>query len=50
LEADLERGQTLNQLFDVLRDHGIEIVSMRNKANRLEELFLRLIAENKTEL
>lgn len=49
LEVDMQRGQTLNQLFDALRQHQIEVVSMRNKANRLEELFLSLIAENKQE-
>lgn len=47
LEVEVGRGQTLNELFDMLRSHEIEVVSMRNKANRLEELFLRLIAENK---
>lgn len=49
LEVDMQRGQTLNQLFDALRQYQIEVVSMRNKANRLEELFLSLIAENKQE-
>lgn len=49
LEVDMQRGQTLNQLFDVLRHCQVEVVSMRNKANRLEELFLSLIAENKQE-
>lgn len=47
LEVDLSRNQTLNELFEALRSHAIEVVSMRNKANRLEELFLNLIAENK---
>lgn len=49
LELDVEKGQTINDLFDLLRQHNIEVVSMRNKANRLEELFLNLISENKTE-
>jgi len=49
LEIDIEKNQTFNELFDLLRNYNIEVVSMRNKANRLEELFLRLISENKKE-
>jgi len=49
LEVSLKRGQTLNELFNLLREYKIEITSMRNKANRLEELFLDLIAENNKE-
>jgi ABC-2 type transport system ATP-binding protein len=30
-------------LFQVLEQHGIVVKSMRNKANRLEELFVRLV-------
>ncbi len=33
----------LNTLFSLLDQHGIKIHSMRNKSNRLEELFLDLI-------
>ncbi len=43
LEADMTRGHDLNSLFAALTDHGIQVRSMRNKANRLEELFVRLI-------
>ena len=43
LEVEIEQGTTLNQLFRSLNDQGIEITSMRNKANRLEELFVRLV-------
>jgi len=42
LEADIQRGQHLNDLFRVLDDAGIRVQSMRNKANRLEELFIRM--------
>lgn len=49
LEIDIEKNQTFNELFDLLRNYNIEVVSMRNKTNRLEELFLRLISENKKE-
>ncbi|HNP64342.1 MAG TPA: ABC transporter ATP-binding protein [Woeseiaceae bacterium] len=46
LEVEKGPGRDLNELFAQLDTYGIKIVSMRNKANRLEELFLRLI-ENK---
>ena len=46
LEVDLEKTQTVNTLFNHLSEQGIQIQSMRNKANRLEELFVRLTGEN----
>ncbi len=45
IEVELPRGTELNQLFAALGDHGIKVVSMRNKANRLEELFVRLTSK-----
>jgi len=41
--ASLPKAQSLNALFRVLEQRGIEVKSMRNKVNRLEELFLRLV-------
>jgi ABC-2 type transport system ATP-binding protein len=46
LEAEMSRAHDLNSLFAVLSARGITVVSMRNKANRLEELFVRLIEAN----
>jgi ABC-2 type transport system ATP-binding protein len=43
LEASLPREKSLNKLFSELERQDIHVLSMRNKANRLEELFLRLI-------
>ncbi|HWT16359.1 MAG TPA: ABC transporter ATP-binding protein [Patescibacteria group bacterium] len=43
LEADVPKGTTLNDLFDALARTGIRVRSLRNKANRLEELFLNLV-------
>jgi ABC-2 type transport system ATP-binding protein len=43
LEADVSKGRGLNDLFKQLSAHGITISSLRNKANRLEELFMRLV-------
>ena len=46
LEVELHRGQTLNELFQTMTQEQIIISSMRNKTNRLEELFIRLIKNN----
>lgn len=47
LEIELKRSQSLNDLFQTLSNQNIPIFSMRNKTNRLEELFIHLINENK---
>ncbi len=47
IEVELLKGQSLNDLFMVLNNHQIQITNVQNKMNRLEELFIRLIAENK---
>ncbi|MFC1689651.1 ABC transporter ATP-binding protein [Pseudomonadota bacterium] len=43
LEASLPKQKSLNVLFSELERQGIHVLSMRNKANRLEELFMGLI-------
>ncbi|SHH79455.1 ABC transporter ATP-binding protein [Ferrimonas marina] len=43
LEVDVEKTAGLNGLFSQLSAQGIEVLSMRNKANRLEELFVSLV-------
>jgi ABC-2 type transport system ATP-binding protein len=43
LEVEISQGQSLNDVFSRLSAQGIEVGSMRNKANRLEELFIRLV-------
>lgn len=42
VEVDVSKGQSMNELFALLSQVGVKIASMRNKSNRLEELFLRL--------
>ncbi|EIR84352.1 ABC transporter ATP-binding protein, partial [Yersinia pestis] len=42
LEVDVKREQGLNSLFSQLNVQGVQVQSMRNKANRLEELFVTL--------
>lgn len=43
LEVDLNKSQNLNQVFQQLSTANIEVISMRNKSNRLEALFISLI-------
>ena len=43
VEADVESERGINDLFARLTEQGLRVVSMRNKANRLEELFIRLV-------
>jgi ABC-2 type transport system ATP-binding protein len=42
LEIESSKDRSLNEIFVRLAAQGVEVVSMRNKVNRLEELFLRL--------
>jgi ABC-2 type transport system ATP-binding protein len=49
LEVDVMREQGLNGLFSQLSKQGIQVLSMRNKANRLEELFVNLVNGNEGE-
>ena len=46
LEIEVPRGTELNGLFGALSAAGIGVRSMRNKANRLEELFVRLLEQS----
>jgi ABC-2 type transport system ATP-binding protein len=43
LEVEVSKEQNLNDIFLRLSRLGIEVVSMRNKVNRLEEIFMRLV-------
>jgi len=45
LSVDVPKEESINKLFNLLSQHGIEILSMRNKTNRLEELFMGLVGE-----
>ncbi|BEH14872.1 ABC transporter ATP-binding protein [Marinobacter shengliensis] len=49
LEAEVAKGQGLNALFVELEKQGIKAISMRTKANRLEELFVRMVEDNARE-
>ncbi len=45
LNVEVARDQGINDVFDQLSKQGIKVLSMRNKSNRLEELFLKLTEE-----
>jgi ABC-2 type transport system ATP-binding protein len=46
LEVEVSKDKGINNLFRQLSEHGVEVLSLRNKTNRLEELFLRLVERN----
>lgn len=46
LEVAVPKSESLNQLFVALAEQDFQVMSMRNKANRLEELFVRLVEQN----
>lgn len=43
LEVEIDRQQGLNRIFNQLNNQGIQVLSMRNKENRLEALFVDLV-------
>ena len=49
LEVEVLREQSMNDLFDHLSRQGIAVLSMRNKQNRLEQLFIDLVDKAKRE-
>lgn len=50
IEVELDKTRSLNYLFENLSKHHIRVSSMRNKTNRLEELFMKLVEKgNKNE-
>lgn len=48
IEVDIEEHQNLNHLFEALSQQNIQIISLRNKANRLEEIFVKTIHQSPT--
>ena len=49
LEVTLKKSDSLNDVFAQLNTQNIQVASMRNKTNRLEELFLGIVENNLTE-
>jgi ABC-2 type transport system ATP-binding protein len=47
LEVEVKKSQSLNDVFSQLSEQGNTVLSMRNKANRLEELFVGLLEQGR---
>jgi len=45
IEIEVEKGQHLNEAFAALDAAGVQVLSMRNRANRLEEMFVTLLEQ-----
>ena len=50
IEIEILKKQNLNKLFDYFKKNKIQILGMRRKTARLEELFLNLVKKNKNEI
>ena len=46
LEVTLDKAHSINDLFQLLESQNIQVRSMRNKSNRLEELFVKMVEKN----
>ena len=46
LNVAIKRDQSINDLFDQLTEQGIEVSSMRNESNSLEEMFIEMVKKN----
>jgi len=49
IEVEVRGEQTLTELFSALNAAGVEVTSMKNKSNRLEELFVRMLGTRNPE-
>lgn len=47
IEIDLKSGQHMNTLYNKLSECNIHVVSMKNKSNRLEQLFISMVQDSK---
>jgi ABC-2 type transport system ATP-binding protein len=43
VEVAVSSGQSINQLFEQLTSRGLGVTSLRNKQNRLEQLFMNML-------
>ena len=49
LEVEVPKSSSINKVFELLSSQNIQVISMRNKVNRLEELFVHLVANGKSD-
>lgn len=45
IEADISHSQSMNEMFKIFTDCNIKVLSMRNKTNRLEQLFVSMVRD-----
>jgi ABC-2 type transport system ATP-binding protein len=50
LEVDINRQQNISDVFHRLRECGVEVDSMKNKTNRLEQLFISMMNNNNSDI
>jgi len=50
LEADINATKNISGLFAILNDCGIKVISMKNKTNRLEQLFIAMLNNNNSDI
>jgi ABC-2 type transport system ATP-binding protein len=48
LEVDINKQQNISDVFHALRECNIHVVSMKNKTNRLEQLFISMLNNKKS--
>jgi ABC-2 type transport system ATP-binding protein len=48
IEVEVKQGQGINEMFEALSRGGLRVASMRNKQNRLEQLFMDMVAATRT--
>lgn len=48
IEVDVHKDTSLNNVFTQLSQQDIQVLSMRNKSNRLEELFVKLVEDGRS--
>ena len=48
LEVDVSKERSLNEVFAILSNQNVNVLSMRNKANRLEELFVEVVEKRRS--
>jgi ABC-2 type transport system ATP-binding protein len=46
ISVEINKAQSINSVFSLLEKNGMEVMSMRNKSNRLEELFINLVEKD----
>ncbi len=49
LEVSIDNNQSINEVFEALSRRDIEVVSMRNKQNRLEQMFIDMVDASRRE-